>query len=735
VSSTLETLFRVGAVGRLEDAELLELFLRRDKAGEAAFTILVQRHGPMVLRACQGVLRDPNDVEDAFQTTFLVLVRRAHTVQKLNSVGSWLFGVALRVSRRARVDTARRVARERKRAEYAVLPSWQLDHESGAWADDYQELFEEIDRLPETFRQPVVLCYLEGLSTEQAALRLGCARGTILSRLARARDRLRQRLERSGVAPSLALGPSLAQLARARPVVPRSLVEAAVAAALAFARLHAGRGIALGLAPSLLALWTLGIAAVLGSVLLLFMRSPPDRARAGLPVRHVRLVPTLGTAGRLDAAFGDRGIVVVDHPHGALTKLPSAVAIQPDGKAVVALSTGPSPNSPSQLYIARYGTDGDLDETFGSAGYALAGFVPEGAIGLGSTRPRVVVQPDGKILLASSTPIPRDGHYGLAFARFCPDGTPDLLFGNQGVVRLPLDAEVSPTPSGPPTATSVLTGLALQPDGMIVAGAITCTAGEVFGLVRLRADGSLDPSFGNRGRVLTRFPTTFEPPSWAHAFDLAISRDGRIAMAGSCYVDRLHCDVAVAMYDSHGRLDPAFGTCGVATIDFGTAAARRWRSIRPHGGNTDERARAVAFTSQGSLLVAGGVTGRRSFLARLDRRGRFDPGFGDHGVVFSEAGGSAEVEALAVQDDGKILVGGRVRSWPYGNSLLARLEHDGTPDPTFGWGGQVVTDHGQSGNVESLALAPDASIVTVGHADSGVFDSPTSIVLMRHRGR
>jgi uncharacterized delta-60 repeat protein len=533
------------------------------------------------------------------------------------------------------------------------------------------------------------------------------------------------------MAPLLAIGPSLAHLARARPVVPRALVEAAVAAALSIARLHTGGRLAFALAPSF---WALGIAAVIGAASLLFMRSSPDRV-AGLPFRHARLAPTLGTAGRLDPTFGDRGIVVVDHPHGTLTKLPSAVAIQPDGKAVVALSTGPSPNSPSQFYIARYGTDGALDETFGSAGYALADFAPDSNVGVEGTRPRVVVQPDGKILLASSTPIPLDGHYGLAVARFCADGTPDLLFGSQGVVRLNLDAEASPTHGGPPTATSVLTGLALQPDGKIVAGAITSTAGEVFGLVRLLADGSLDPSFGNRGRVLTRFPTSFEPPSWAHAFDLAISRDGRIAVAGSCYVDRLHCDVAVAMYDCHGRLDPAFGTCGVATIDFGTAAARRWRSIRPHGGNTDERARSVAFTPQGSLLVAGGVTGRRTFLACLDRRGRFDPAFGDRGVVFSDAGGSTEVEGLAVQDDGKILVAGRVRSWPYGNSLLTRLERDGTPDPTFGQRGQVVTDHGQSGNIESLALAPDASIVAVGHADSGVFDSPTSIVLMRYRGR
>src|SRR5262249_4310612 len=160
-----DVLFRFGAVGGLSDDQLLELFLRRQDDAEAAFTALVGRHGPMVLRVARGVLSDPAAADDAFQTTFLVLVRRAHTVLKGGSVASWPVGVALRVARRARRDATRRLARERVAAERAG----RRGSKPGELAHgDCPELFEEIDRLPESYRRPVVLCYLEGLSTDEA---------------------------------------------------------------------------------------------------------------------------------------------------------------------------------------------------------------------------------------------------------------------------------------------------------------------------------------------------------------------------------------------------------------------------------------------------------------------------------------------------------------------------------------------------------------------------------------
>src|SRR6185312_3302839 len=185
----IEDLFRVGALGGLDDDRLLELFLDRSDAAEAAFAVLVERHGPMVLRVCRGVLRDADEASDAFQTTFLVLVRRAKAVRKRGSLGSWLFGVALRVARRSRRGSARRLAREQEAARRAGRRESQSGDEAPA---SCPELIEEIERLPEAYRLSVVLCYLEGLSTEEAARRLGCPKGTVLSRLARARDRLRE---------------------------------------------------------------------------------------------------------------------------------------------------------------------------------------------------------------------------------------------------------------------------------------------------------------------------------------------------------------------------------------------------------------------------------------------------------------------------------------------------------------------------------------------------------------
>ena len=230
--SSLDTLARVGVVGDLADGPLL----RRVAAdlggdvGRSAFAAVVERHGPMVWSVCRRVLGDTPDAQDAFQATFLVLARKAGSVRKADSLASWLHGVALRVARRARVDDARRLARERRGAELrAVATSFEPDPEP------WPELHEEIARLPGRYREPLVLCYLEGLSTEAAASRIGCPRGTILSRLSRARDRLRDGLTRRGLAPSLV--PAAGSIPQA---FPATWLDATVKASLAFAERRAG---------------------------------------------------------------------------------------------------------------------------------------------------------------------------------------------------------------------------------------------------------------------------------------------------------------------------------------------------------------------------------------------------------------------------------------------------------------------------------------------------------------
>src|SRR5262249_2598224 len=149
------------------------------------------------------VLHHEQDAEDAFQATFLVLVRKAASIAKRQSLGSWLYGVAYRVSMKAKMRAQRRRAHER----LAVNKSMQDGHEEVLWRDLKPVLDEEIHRLPERYRAPIVLCYLEGRPYAEAAEQLGCSKGTIAQRLAEGRERLRERLTRRGVALSVALFP------------------------------------------------------------------------------------------------------------------------------------------------------------------------------------------------------------------------------------------------------------------------------------------------------------------------------------------------------------------------------------------------------------------------------------------------------------------------------------------------------------------------------------------------
>ena len=179
----IHTLFRVGTSNGLTDAQLLDRFRARSdlNSSESAFAGLMARHGPMVLGVCRRALRNPDDVADAFQATFLILVRKADTVRVEDSLGRWLYGVCRRVSVRAKLAAARRSAREVREIEFAAEPAADADRE-----ELREVLDEEIGRLPEKFRTAVLLCELEGCGHDEAARQLGCAVGTVKSRLSRA---------------------------------------------------------------------------------------------------------------------------------------------------------------------------------------------------------------------------------------------------------------------------------------------------------------------------------------------------------------------------------------------------------------------------------------------------------------------------------------------------------------------------------------------------------------------
>jgi len=207
-------LFEGGAIGSLTDRELLARYVARSDG--AAFEAIVGRHGPMVLRACSAAIGDAHEADDAFQATFLVLIRKAGSIRVGDSLGPWLHEVARRVSACARSSSARRSRHERRAAERSPRAVGVAEVDDLAPA-----LHEEVGRLPDRYRSAIVLCDLEGLTQEQAAARLGWPLGTVRSRLARGRDRLRGRLVHRGLAPAAAFAAPAALTAAAVEAVVR----------------------------------------------------------------------------------------------------------------------------------------------------------------------------------------------------------------------------------------------------------------------------------------------------------------------------------------------------------------------------------------------------------------------------------------------------------------------------------------------------------------------------------
>jgi RNA polymerase sigma factor (sigma-70 family) len=206
---------------------------------EAAFTGIVHRHGPMVLRVCRNVLHHIQDAEDACQATFLVLARRAETIANGDVLASWLHGVAYRTALRARRDAGRRRTHERE----APVPARPDPTEAVAWSDVQVLLEAEISQLPARYRAAFVLCFLEGRSRTEAAAELGLSENTLSSRLARARDRLKRRLARRGVHLSAVLAAVALTTGTSESAMPGPFADGISRAAMQFAARQSVTGV------------------------------------------------------------------------------------------------------------------------------------------------------------------------------------------------------------------------------------------------------------------------------------------------------------------------------------------------------------------------------------------------------------------------------------------------------------------------------------------------------------
>jgi RNA polymerase sigma factor (sigma-70 family) len=233
----IRTSVLVREVEGFTDAQLLTFYVERRE--EAAIAVLLRRHGPMVWNVCRRLLANNCDAEDAFQATFLILVRKAADVAPRDLVGNWLYGVAYRTALKARAVAARRGAREKQVSE--------LPEPAAEPSDDGRDLRhlldQELNRLPHLYRVPIVLCDLDGMTRDEAAARVGCPPGTLASRHARARSMLAKRLARHGFAVSGAVLAALFQGTVASAGLPTTLAASTLAAAGEFTAGPAAAGV------------------------------------------------------------------------------------------------------------------------------------------------------------------------------------------------------------------------------------------------------------------------------------------------------------------------------------------------------------------------------------------------------------------------------------------------------------------------------------------------------------
>ena len=248
----IQSLFEEGCGAGLTDGQLLERFAAgHSEAAERAFATLVDRHGADVLRTCRSILRDEHAAEDAFQAVFLVLVRKSRSLWVADSLGPWLHRVACRAAGRAKKQADSRRIHEIQLFETRAGSDANEDRLGHAAA-----IHEEVDRLPERFRTPIVLCDLHGCTYEEAARQLGCSIATVKGRLARGRERLRRRLVRRGFVPSYLLLPMGLWARATGTIIPRSLAHSTIKAAACVA---ANRSVATGVISTQVAAITKGV--------------------------------------------------------------------------------------------------------------------------------------------------------------------------------------------------------------------------------------------------------------------------------------------------------------------------------------------------------------------------------------------------------------------------------------------------------------------------------------------
>lgn len=336
--------------------------------------------------------------------------------------------------------------------------------------------------------------------------------------------------------------------------------------------------------------------------------------------------------GSLDASFGTRGRVTTDFP--GLAAEASAVTVQPDGKILVAGGAFPLFAFLGNFEIARYNPDGSLDASFGSGGIVTTHF-PQG-----SYASALALQADGKIIAAGTDYVDfsseASSNTDFALARYNPDGSPDIGFGNGGQVLTDFER-----------LNDDVFAVLVQPDGRIIAAgsARDPSTDYDFAAARYSSDGRLDASFGNGGKVSTDFGND----GFDRARAAALQPDGRIVAAGfATTLNGGHQNFAVVRYNSDGALDPGFGGTGLKQVSFGSCC---------------QSANSVLLQPDGKIILVGYPDSESSdsdfTLARLDSDGSLDATFGRGGRVRTSFGNlNGGANGAVLQPDGRIVAVG-----------------------------------------------------------------------------
>ena len=393
-----------------------------------------------------------------------------------------------------------------------------------------------------------------------------------------------------------------------------------------------------------------------------------------LAVTLAGVTSALAADGALDPTFGAGGKVITDF--GTTADQGSAVALQPDGKIVVA------GESSQDFGLSRYNSDGSLDTTFDADGKVLTSF----SIG-SDIASAIALQPDGRIIAAGY-----GGDFGdFALARYNSDGSLDITFGSAGKVL-----------TGFGQGDEWVHDIALLADGKIIAAGYSYNFSDDstdFALARYNSDGSLDTTFDVDGRVRTDFGVL----DFGNA--IALQPDGKILVAGTILNPNLNTsDFALARYNSDGSLDSTFDSDGKVTTDFASG---------------EDYGNEVALQPDGKIVLAG-ISEFNFALARYNSDGSLDLTFDSDGKLITDFGTDSAPfekhggEAVTIQLDGKIIAAGFSNS----NFALARYNSDGSLDTIFDSDGKVTTDFGGNDIGYAIALQPDGKIIVAGSSDS-----------------